>query len=331
MKLILFVFINIFFLNITFAQDGEYKIKGEIKGFPDNTWIYLSDLSDDSYKKIDSAKVINNHIELKGKLVSNVFFASIHTNDYENRIKLWIDKTPIKINLEKDNFDDGVIIGSITQKKYIDFYKSIENIENSQKQYLEFIKNNPSSILSVYFLRGLKNKVSKDSLILAFEQLNKDVKKSIYGVEISDFINFKKDIKIGNQFVDFEMANISDKNIRLSDFKEKIVLLDFWATWCGSCIEDLPNLKTIYDKYKSKGFEILGVSADSKKESLVNVINKFSIPWENVSDYKGAKNKASIIYNITEYPTNYLINKEGIIIAKDVNGKELEKVLNELL
>lgn len=118
------------------------------------------------------------------------------------------------------------------------------------------------------------------------------------------------------------MANISNVNIKLSDF---------WATWCGACIEDLPNLKSIYGKYKNKGFEILGVSADSKKEALVNGINKFSISWENVSDYKGDKNKASVIYNITEYPTNYLINKDGIIIAKDIKGKELEKVLNELL
>lgn len=73
MKLILFVFINVFFLNIIFAQVDEYIIEGEIKDFPDNTWIYLSDLSDDSYKKIDSAKIVNNHVEFKGKLVSNVF------------------------------------------------------------------------------------------------------------------------------------------------------------------------------------------------------------------------------------------------------------------
>ena len=140
-----------------------------------------------------------------------------------------------------------------------------------------------------------------------------------------------KNLKVGDKYVDFTESNIKGKNVSLSDFKGKTVLLEFWGSWCAPCRAGNPELRRIYNEFKNNDFEILGVAADEKRKFWVEAVEKDSLTWQNVSDLKGDGNKAALIYGVSYYPTNFLIDVNGIIVARDLVGKALRDKLQELL
>jgi thiol-disulfide isomerase/thioredoxin len=120
-------------------------------------------------------------------------------------------------------------------------------------------------------------------------------------------------------------------SVSLSSFKGKYFLLDFWASWCGPCRRENPNVVKAYRQYHNKGFDILGVSLDDSKDDWLKAIKKDGLSWTQVSDLKGWKNEAATLYGIQGIPMNFLIDKEGKIIAKNLRGQDLEKRLAEVL
>jgi peroxiredoxin len=148
---------------------------------------------------------------------------------------------------------------------------------------------------------------------------------------VNAFITLNKNPKTGDHFEDFTQLNASGKKVALSDIKGKYVLLEFWASWCGPCREANPGLVKTYHRFKDKGFAILGVSLDENKAGWLKAIEDDSLAWENISDLKGDKNEAAMIYGINAVPSNFLINAQGTIIAVNLRGASLEKKLEELL
>lgn len=128
--------------------------------------------------------------------------------------------------------------------------------------------------------------------------------------------------------------NLPDQNgnpVALSSFKGKVVLIDFWASWCGPCRREMPNVVAAYKKYKSKGFEIYGVSLDREKQDWLDAIKKDGITWTQVSDLKYWECEAAKLYNVQGIPYTVLLDKDGKIIAKNLRGAELDKKLAEVL
>ncbi len=164
-----------------------------------------------------------------------------------------------------------------------------------------------------------------------YRNLSKKNKATSYGKDVFEFITLNKNIKIGDKYIDFSEPNIEGKSVSLSDYNGKVTLLEFWGSWCGPCREGNPELVRIYNEFKDKGFDILGVAADDKKEEWIETVKKDSLTWQNVSDLKGDKNKAVLIYGVYYYPANFLINKDGVIIARDLRGKDLSDKLIEIL
>lgn len=166
---------------------------------------------------------------------------------------------------------------------------------------------------------------------MLYKQLSKTAKNTTYGKNVFDFLSLNKSPKIGDKYIDFAQQNIESKVVNLSDFQGKTILLEFWGSWCMPCRQGHPDLIKTYDDFKEKGFEILGVAADTDIKLLKDAIKKDSLPWQNVSDLKGDRNKAALIYGISYYPANFLIDKNGTIVAKDLRGEKLREKLKELL
>ncbi len=138
-------------------------------------------------------------------------------------------------------------------------------------------------------------------------------------------------IRQGYKAPDVALPTASGDTIRLSSLKGKVVLLDFWASWCGPCRVSNKGLVKLYPKYKEKGFEILGVSLDEDSKDWQKAVEKDKIKWLQVIDKGGWESNTVNQWRISAIPTSYLIDKEGTLIAMDLEGKELEKALKELL
>lgn len=335
MKKLLILFLTFIVISTLSAQkagkSNTYKITGTVSGFTDSTVIYLSDLSDGSYRDIDSIFIFNNKFVFEGKLNRTVENFAVHTKGYKDRVSFWIDNSETFITAEKGKFKEATIIGSKAQAESQELNAIISISKNEKLDYIAFIQKNKNSIISAYILSLFSTTWNKDTISLLYNQLSPTAQKTTYGKNVFDFLTLNKNPQIGNRYVDFEQQNVNDETIKLSDFDGKIVLLEFWGSWCAPCREGHPELIKTYNEFKDKGFEILGVAAETDKKRFADAIQKDGLPWHNLTDLKGDKNKVALIYGISYYPANYLIDKNGIIVAKDLRGEKLRKKLLELL
>ena len=136
---------------------------------------------------------------------------------------------------------------------------------------------------------------------------------------------------ISGPAIDFEAVDINGKNIKLKEFKGKIVLLDFWATWCSPCVKEIPNLKKIYSKYKDEDFEIISIALERKpKEHALKFVADKKMNWVHIID-KDKGREIATDYKIRYIPTMYIINKKGEIIESSLRGEKLGEKIDELL
>jgi peroxiredoxin len=138
-------------------------------------------------------------------------------------------------------------------------------------------------------------------------------------------------LKIGKIFPDFKEKDTDGNDLSISNFKGKVVLVDFWATWCGPCVAELPNVLEAYNDYHEKGFEVVGISLDSAKDKLEQFVKRRKMPWVQYFDGQGWSNKLAQQYGVTSIPATYLLDEGGKIVAKDLRGPALKVEIARLL
>ncbi|MEN9346282.1 MAG: hypothetical protein RLZZ60_1751 [Bacteroidota bacterium] len=153
---------------------------------------------------------------------------------------------------------------------------------------------------------------------------------SNYYKDLKEIYDNNKLLEVGEMAPDFELPQADGSLLKLSDLRGKVVLIDFWASWCGPCRAEFPNVKALYAKYKSRGFEILGVSLDKDKPSWVGSINSLGLTWRHVSDLKYWSCAPAKLYKVTGIPFTVLVDKDGKILAKGLRGEELDAQLIKL-
>lgn len=167
------------------------------------------------------------------------------------------------------------------------------------------------------------------------DQLKKDFPETRQGKNVDQTIasikqqeaarEIRRKLVAGAVFPDFNEKDLAGKPLSIANYKGKLVLIDFWATWCGPCVQELPNVLKTYEKYHDKGMEIIGISLDRDEQALKKFIEEKGMKWAQFFDGKGWQNKLAAQYGIQSIPATYLLDGEGKILARDLRGDELEK------
>lgn len=207
-------------------------------------------------------------------------------------------------------------------------------LTESYEVHLAFVNKHPDSYLSVI---SLSNVAAHPEMTAgaekAYQKLSPRLKNTPLAKGIPVLLAAPSSTQIGKTAPDFEQQSSDNKTVRLSVLRKQYVLLDFWASWCGPCREENPNLVAAFNKYKDKGFTVLGVSLDGpgQKNAWINAIKQDELNWMQVADLKGWENSVAKLYGIRSIPANFLIDPDGKIIARDLKGKELWDKLEEVL
>jgi thiol-disulfide isomerase/thioredoxin len=170
--------------------------------------------------------------------------------------------------------------------------------------------------------------------IKLLEQLKRDFPETERGKSADQLIaTLKKqaELAVGKQFPDFQEKDLEGKPLSIANYKGKVVLVDFWATWCGPCVAELPHVLETYKKHHAEGFEIVGISLDSERDKLTSFIKEKGMDWSQYFDGQGWQNKLAQEYGVNSIPATYLLDRTGKIIGRDLRGEALEQAVAKAL
>ncbi|MCD7902098.1 MAG: AhpC/TSA family protein [Bacteroides sp.] len=340
-----------------------YKVTGKVEGAVDGDTVFLMERSGREFNKVDSVVIKKGTFTFTGNQETPVNRFIVYAAD-ENPmfVDFFLENGNIDVTLGAEN---DKVIGTPINDAYQDFrekmkensfkqrdiYQSMaepeltdaqkatkaEELQSAETEMVEIIKNtinnNISSPLGEYLLAMFNPYMDFNEVGELLAKLPAEAQAKPDMVTLKEQVEIGKRTAVGQKFTDLDLNDPEGQPVKLSDYagKGKIVLVDFWASWCGPCRREMPRLVELYSKYKRKGFEIVGVSLDRDAASWKNGIEQLNITWPQMSDLKYWESEAAKTYAVRSIPHVILLDKDGTIVSRGLHGEELQAKVEELM
>lgn len=362
MKIVLLIVLLFGFFACT--QTPSYKVNVKLVSAQGKA--FLSQRVKGEWMKLDSADIKNGKCRFKG-VVKNPDVCYLSVSKRKEKLPFFIENSVISISGVVDSLTSAKVTGSVVNDEYqvvqneldeLDiqgmalFNQSREAEKAGEKviadslmvlaekifgsiddQQKDFVKANPASWVSPYLLSRVYYDMEADVLDGYLSAMDAKLDSVPTIVNLKERVAKLKTVAIGQTAPDFTLNDVIGNPVKLSDIytKNKYTLIDFWASWCGPCRRENPNLVATYDKYKGKGFGVFGVSLDADKGKWEKAIDSDQLTWPHVSDLKGWKNEAAALYSVNSIPANLLVDKTGKIIGRNLREENLRETIAGLV
>ena len=362
-KLVYFVVASAMAL-VACNNEPSYKISGTVEGAEDGKVVYLLEAKGREQIKVDSAVVTNGAFTFKGRQDSAVYrMLNIQVSEeVRYLLDFYLENGNITANLGEKGAITGTLNNdayqafkdeynalmkeyrdlqmkfrtdsTLTDEQKEDIKKQLEGVDN---KFLEFLYNavdaNITNAVGANLFPNYYYNFSLDQQKALIAKMPEATLNNARIQRIVKQIETLEKTAVGQKFIDFEMPTPDGKTLKISDVvsKNKYTLIDFWASWCGPCRAEMPNVVAAYNEYNKKGFGIVGVSLDNDEAKWKGAIKDLKMPWAHMSDLKGWQCEGAALYGVNSIPATVLVSQDGTIVARNLRADALKEKLAELL